>query len=61
MAKKVRKERIMIPEGHFGGNCRDCRYADWSNTRGGEVYCDGGYGGYNRPENRNGCFHYKPE
>lgn len=59
MAKKVEKAKIIIPDGHFGGNCMDCRYADLNDTRGSEVYCRGNYGGYNRPENRNGCFYYE--
>ena len=29
MEKKI---EIRLPEGTFCGNCRDCRYADWSNT-----------------------------
>lgn len=56
----VGKERIEIPEGCFEGNCRDCRYANRNDTKpDGRVYCDGPYGGYNYPENRNGCIHYK--
>lgn len=51
---------IQIPEGTFEGNCRDCVYAGWNDTdRYGRVYCRGSYGGYNKPEDRNGCFHYK--
>lgn len=51
---------IQIPEGTFEGNCRDCVYADWNDTdRYGRVYCRVSYGGYNKPEDRNGCFHYK--
>lgn len=52
--------KIVIPKGCFCGDCSDCRYADWSDTReDGSVYCRGNYGGYNKPGNRNGCFHYK--
>ena len=52
---------IKIPEGYFRGNCVDCRGANWSDTRSdGSVYCVGGYGGYNKPSDRNGCFHYVP-
>ncbi len=50
---------IEIPEGCFEGNCCDCRYADWSDKDSyGRVYCQGPYGGYNKPSDRNGCFHY---
>ncbi len=57
MEKKI---EIRLPEGTFCGNCRDCRYADWSNTDSyGRVYCDGGYGGYNRPGDRNGCNYWR--
>lgn len=51
---------VQIPAGCFEGNCIDCRYADWSDTKpDGSVRCYGSYGGYNKPGNRNGCFHYK--
>jgi len=51
---------ICIPEGCFEGNCYDCRYADWNDKDSyGRVYCRGGYGGYNNPSDRNGCFHFK--
>lgn len=60
MSKKNKKETIRIPEGMFEGNCSDCRYANWyDKDRYGRVRCDGPYGGYNRPRDRNGCFHYK--
>lgn len=50
---------IRIPEGCFEGNCYDCRYADWNDKdKYGRVYCRGGYGGYNNPNDRNGCFHF---
>jgi len=52
-------EEIKLPEGCFFGNCVDCRQADWSDTdKNGRVYCVGGYGGYNYPRDRNGCFYY---
>lgn len=25
----------------------------------GRIKCEGNYGGYNKPEGRNGCYHYK--
>ena len=53
-------KKVEIPEGCFEGNCSDCRYADWRDRDSyGRVYCQGGYGGYNNPSDRNGCFHYK--
>ncbi|MBR2528058.1 MAG: hypothetical protein IKE58_06295 [Blautia sp.] len=53
------KMTILIPEGCFMGNCTDCRYANWNDTNSqGYPHCDGNYGGYNNPRNRNGCFHY---
>lgn len=57
--KKQNKNKIEIPKGWFDGNCSDCRYANWQDKDSyGRVYCDGPYGGYNRPSDRNGCFHY---
>lgn len=54
------KKRIEIPEGCFGGNCGTCLYADLRDRDDqGRVKCIGEYGGYNRPEDRNGCFHYE--
>lgn len=54
------KLKVEIPEGCFNGNCCDCRYADWSDRDSqGRVYCNGGYGGYNNPSDRNGCFYFK--
>ena len=39
------KEKVIIPEGAFEGNCRDCIYADWHDTDSyGRVYCRGSYG-----------------
>ena len=64
MARKeeIRAKKVVIPQGSFGGNCRDCRYADWSDVDSyGRVYCDGPYGGHNNPSDRNGCFHYKED
>lgn len=53
---------VCLPKGCFEGNCRDCIYRDWSKgVEDGYVYCDGGYGGWNRPENRNGCNYYKQD
>lgn len=55
-----RKEKIIIPEGCFEGNCSDCIYANYyQKDNQGRVKCDGPYGGYNYPSDRNGCFHYK--
>lgn len=56
---KMKRMKIEIPKGTFRGNCVDCRHADWRDTDSyGRVYCVGGYGGYNHPRDRNGCFHY---
>ncbi len=53
-------EKIILPRGIFLGNCSDCVYANWHDKDDyGRVYCDGGYGGYNRPSDRNGCFYYR--
>jgi len=53
--------KIEIPSGTFcGGNCSDCLYANFYDTDSrGRVRCNGGYGGYNNPNDRNGCFYYK--
>ena len=60
MEKSYEKVIIEIPEGSFEGNCYDCRYADWNNKdQYGRVHCEGEYGGYNRPTDRNGCFYFK--
>lgn len=58
MEKKECPVVIKIPAGCFEGNCSDCRFADWSDVKDGKPYCVGSYGGYNKPSNRNGCFHY---
>lgn len=51
---------ITIPKGCFEGNCTDCLYANFFDRDNyGRIKCDGRYGGYNKPEDRNGCFHYK--
>lgn len=52
---------IRLPEGCFcRGNCSDCIYANFYDRDSyGRVKCEGGYGGYNKPEDRNGCFHWK--
>ena len=55
---EIEKNKIKIPAGCFEGNCSDCRYANWSDTKDGKPYCEGRYGGYNRPSDRNGCFHW---
>ena len=57
MEKKV----VKLPKGHFeiDKNCSTCVYANWRDTRDGKPYCEGGYGGYNRPSDRNGCFHWR--
>lgn len=53
---------VKIPEGYFTGNCYDCRYADLRDKDSrGRVRCNGGYGGYNHPNDRNGCFYFKEE
>lgn len=53
------KLEIKLPEGSFFGNCSDCIYANWRDVdQYGRVYCNGNYGGYNDPQDRNGCFHY---
>lgn len=59
--KNIEQNReIRIPKGCFHGNCSDCVYANWSDKdEYGRVYCQGGYGGYNNPQDRNGCFHYR--
>lgn len=53
--------KFQIPKGSFcGGNCSDCLYANFYDTDiRGRVRCNGGYGGYNNPHDRNGCFYYK--
>lgn len=57
---KQREVRIAIPQGHFEGNCSDCIYANFRDRDDyGRVKCEGGYGGYNNPDDRNGCFHYE--
>lgn len=51
---------IKLPEGRFENNCSDCLYANFYDRDSyGRVKCDGGYGGYNKPEDRNGCFHWE--
>lgn len=53
-------QKIILPEGCFEGNCVDCVYANWNDKDGyGRVHCDGPYGGYNRPTDRNGCWHWR--
>lgn len=60
--KKNQTIEIVIPEGCFDGNCYDCRYADFSDKdKYDRVSCCGGYGGYNHPQDRNGCFYFKED
>ncbi|MBP3938138.1 MAG: hypothetical protein IK955_01895 [Clostridia bacterium] len=58
---KENSKSVRLPEGCFcRGNCSDCIYANLRDRDSyGRVKCDGGYGGYNRPEDRNGCFYWK--
>lgn len=52
--------KIQIPVGAFEGNCSDCIYANFRDRDAyGRVKCEGRYGGYNKPEDRNGCFYYE--
>jgi len=52
--------KIELPKGCFEGNCVDCVYANWHDKDSyGRVKCQGKYGGYNDPNNRNGCFYYE--
>lgn len=57
----MKKQTVKIPQGRFcGGNCSDCIYANWYDKDDrGRVKCNGGYGGYNFSDDRNGCFYYK--
>ena len=57
MEKKV----VKLPKGHFeiDHNCSTCFYANWNDKKDGKPHCDGVYGGYNRPSDRNGCFHWR--
>lgn len=60
MKKKIKEIRIVLPEGCFEGNCSDCIYANFRDRdQFGRVKCEGKYGGYNKPEDRNGCFYYE--
>ena len=54
-------KKIELPKGYFEGNCSDCIYANWNDKDSyGRVKCqNSNWGGYNKPEDRNGCFHYK--
>ncbi len=54
--------KVVLPEGCFMGNCSTCYYADRYDTKeDGRVKCNGDYGGYNYPKNRNGCNYYVKE
>lgn len=58
----MEKRLIELPLGHFeiAKNCSTCAYANWRDKDSyGRVHCDGGYGGYNHPNDRNGCFHWR--
>ena len=58
--RNQKREVVAIPQGCFEGNCSDCIYANFRDRDNyGRVKCEGGYGGYNRPGDRNGCFHYE--
>ena len=57
--KNKKEVEIKIPVGCFEGNCSDCIYANFRDRdEYGRVRCEGGYGGYNKPSDRNGCFHF---
>lgn len=60
--EKKQIEAVKLPNGTFGidHNCSTCVYANWYDKDSyGRVRCEGGYGGYNRPSDRNGCFYWK--
>ena len=55
---------VCLPCGHFEitKNCNTCRYANRRDRKDdGRIHCDGKYGGYNFPENRNGCFYWEED
>ncbi len=55
-------QTVQLPEGRFeiDHNCSTCVYANWRDKDDyGRVRCEGGYGGYNHPHDRNGCFHWR--
>lgn len=56
----MKTKEIKITNGAFcSGNCSDCLYANFRDTDSyGRVRCNGSYGGYNNPQDRNGCFHW---
>ena len=56
----MKTKEIKITNGAFcSGNCSDCLYANFRDTDSySRVRCNGGYGGYNNPQDRNGCFHW---
>ena len=55
-----KKMIVKIPNGFFSGNCSDCIYANFRDRDDeGRVKCEGRYGGYNHPEDRNGCFYFE--
>ena len=53
----MKTKEIKITNGAFcSGNCSDCLYANFRDTDSyGRVRCNGGY---NKPQDRNGCFHW---
>lgn len=58
----MKNKALKLPEGHFeiDHNCSTCVYVNWYDKDNyGRVRCSGGYGGYNYPEKRNGCFYWK--
>lgn len=51
--------KIMIPQGCFEGNCYSCFLAKVKDKDAeGRVLCKGAPGGYNFPDDRNGCKYY---
>ena len=53
---------IKLPAGKFeiDKNCSTCIHANkYDRDDYGRIRCEGGYGGYNRPDDRNGCFYWE--
>lgn len=58
--QEQKKVQILIPEGCFEGDCSDCIYANFRDRDNrGRVRCEGRYGGYNFPKDRNGCLYHE--
>lgn len=58
--KEEKNIKIIIPEGHFEGNCDSCFYANKkSKDAEGRILCKNESGGYNFPHEKNGCQYYK--